>query len=211
MKKTVIKVMFAGILFFSCQRTTDSLESFDDSIVETIVGNPIAETPMRQSYSFVNSKNVEIIKSLSKKYKNNKLIETNNSRVLANTQNSSLDNDYIYLYNEAVNYLLSTNEFTQEDLQELFPIKYDYRVIITAISVSKLVENANINKNNSLNRYADTYQTFGVGNCVLEATGIKALAEGSMKKAAGRIAKRFVPYVGWGLAAADFADCMGWF
>lgn len=51
------------------------------------------------------------------------------------------------------------------------------------------------------------------GSCALNALGLKGLVEGGFNKATAKYAaktllKRAVPYVGWGLAAAEFAWCM---
>lgn len=51
-----------------------------------------------------------------------------------------------------------------------------------------------------------------VGNCVLQAYGINGLYNKGVKAAARQIVKaclkKAVPYIGWGLTIADFANCM---
>lgn len=51
-----------------------------------------------------------------------------------------------------------------------------------------------------------------VGGCVMEGLGVRSLFKGGAKKIAKKLAKvalkRAIPYVGWGIAALDFANCM---
>lgn len=51
-----------------------------------------------------------------------------------------------------------------------------------------------------------------VGGCVLEGLGVRSMFKGGAKKIAKKLAKvalkKAIPYVGWGIAALDFANCM---
>lgn len=91
----------------------------------------------------------------------------------------------------------------------------DPRIAIVAMSLSKYdrLTSASINFRNRV-------VTRGVGGCVLEAIGIRSLLDGSIKRLGAKYAakviskkvlSRAVPYIGWGLATVDFANCMDWF
>lgn len=149
---------------------------------------------------FTNSENLLLIKNLSNEYNKIQSRELKNNIPL-------IDENYIKLYNNSINYLIEEGDLTRIEILSLFPDTYDQRVIITAIGLS---ENISYNNSNNIENSSISYRS-GVGNCVLEAVGINALVKGAGKKVAAKVLSRFVPYAGWGLAAVDFADCMDWF
>lgn len=193
-KRTFILSLALCTFLFSCDRVNDTEK---DLVINS----------KKLSANFLND-NLDIIKKLSKKSKKYsksslELKETNNHSI------STADSDYVTLYNNAVNYLTNYGGMSQEEIKNTFKVDGDYRVIITAIALSQLEE-----ENVETTAFGLQYKTqgSGVGNCVLEAAGVNALIRrGGAKLLARKVAAKFVPYVGWGLAAADFADCMGWF
>lgn len=55
------------------------------------------------------------------------------------------------------------------------------------------------------------YDSASITDCILRATGLKELITGCLtKKAALKLLSKIVPYAGYVVAAADFANCMGW-
>ena len=55
------------------------------------------------------------------------------------------------------------------------------------------------------------YNANKIVDCILQATGIQAVVTGCLTKAAAlQVAKKYIPYVGYAVALADFANCMGW-
>lgn len=94
---------------------------------------------------------------------------------------------------------LEQNEITNEDLDlnendELIAV-----VALFLMDYQKSIANAH-------------YSRTTVGGCLIEALGFKELATGSLKKIAKTAAKvavkRMVPYVGWGLFAWDYIECI---
>lgn len=88
------------------------------------------------------------------------------------------------------------------DLSDFFESE-DPRIAIVAMV---LADADRVSQNNQVSRTS-------VGGCVLEGLGVRGLGLSMGKKALAKAAckvllKRAIPYVGWGLFAIDFANCI---
>lgn len=88
------------------------------------------------------------------------------------------------------------------DMSDMFESD-DPRIAIVAMAIADIDKTLD---NSSVTRTS-------IGGCVLEGLGVRGLVNGLGKKAAAKaigklLLKRAIPYVGWGLFAYDFIDCM---
>lgn len=86
------------------------------------------------------------------------------------------------------------------DYKEFFNNDSDPRIVVYAIAIVELQKTETMQP---------TTRT-SLGGCVLEGLGIRGLATGKAAvKAIGKVlAKRAIPYIGWGLFAIDMAMCL---
>jgi len=119
------------------------------------------------------------------------------------TRSTLNDSLCILGFMEASKDFLLKNDITASDLELE---ENDTRIIIIAMAV------------------ADYYKIYGtptkrasVGGCILSGLGIRSLFNGGIKKYGARyiiksvgkaVAKKAIPYVGWGLFAVEVADCL---
>ncbi len=100
------------------------------------------------------------------------------------------------LVKESIDFL----QLNDIDYKEFFSDNSDPRIAVYAIAIAELQK-------------ADTMKPTtrtSLGGCVLEGLGVRGLVTGKAAvKALGKfIAKRALPYVGWGLFAIDMAMCL---
>ncbi|MEE0236532.1 MAG: hypothetical protein UD961_10295 [Bacteroidales bacterium] len=96
-------------------------------------------------------------------------------------------------------------EYNDLDISIYFDDPYDYRIAVVAMALAEL------------DRQPEAVTKTTVGGCALEALGVDALVEGGIKKIGAKAAlkivskqvlKKAIPYVGWAIAAVDFAACI---
>lgn len=76
----------------------------------------------------------------------------------------------------------------------------------------------NIFKKAEYNKTGEYLVINTVGNCILEAVGVNALADAwggkitskITKQAVKKVASKAVPVLGWAVATYDFGSCMSW-
>lgn len=195
MKRSILSLIYSMLCVFVLSFSSCSSDNNIDSTNDLM--NNIEERD--QVPLFTNHQNLKLIKDLTQKV------------YAAQTKSESFDytassQEYIDLYNNSLDYLKIMG-IDIDDLAQLSVVELDSRVIITALAISNYYE-----------VYVYTTKA-SVGGCLLDALGLKALLEGGAgkiiakkiaKQAAKKVLTKMVPYVGWGIAAYDFSDCMEW-
>ncbi|WP_337646262.1 hypothetical protein [Paraprevotella clara] len=108
--------------------------------------------------------------------------------------------------------MFESHGFTEKDIRNV-GAKTDEDIIFMAAIFTAIVEHpANtprvMKKGES---GGGCYNANKIVDCILQATGIQAVVTGCLTKAAAlQVAKKYIPYVGYAVALADFANCMGW-
>lgn len=184
MKKTLLTSFILGAICVSMltlSTACDSKDSDTPSIVETETDSePITGT---EAY----------IHMLS------------NLKVSEASQSRSID-DESEVSDETIQSLISISQeylaINDIDMSDIFD-QDDPRLAIVAMAIADV--------DRLSNNTVVTRTTFG--GCVLEGLGVKGLVNGMGKKAAAKaigklLLKRAIPYIGWGLFAYDFIDCM---
>ena len=95
-------------------------------------------------------------------------------------------------------------EYNDLDISIYFDDPYDYRIAVVAMALAEL------------DRQPEAVTKTTVGGCALEALGVDALVEGikkigakaALKIVSKQVLKKAIPYVGWAIAAVDFAACI---
>lgn len=168
-----------------------------------------------------NTENYQLNKeSLEFKHSIISTFETQNASTKSGVNtNSNFAEDQIEDLREKSIDMFKSHGFEQSELDDLLE-DGDERIIFMATVFTAIIDQEPIystpgvikTKLESSSVDDDTcYPSASVSDCLLRATGIKEILTGCLTKyAAFKILGRLVPYAGYTVAAADFANCMGW-
>lgn len=138
------------------------------------------------------------------------VLNSNKSRV--SNKEIEFSNEQIDILKDKSLKLFKSHGFSKKELNK-YGIKSDEHLILSATIFTALMENPSLSQNIKTRSENDEtcYNGTSISDCLLRVTGIHEIITGCLtKKAILKILGKYVPYIGWATAVADFANCMGW-